>query len=153
MDNNLLLKQKLYQACAQNIERRIKAIQDKLDSIADARNKETKSSVGDKHNTGRAMMQIEEENSNIQLSQVLSVRTIFSSIDPDKQTEKSSLGSLVITNKGSYYLAIGVGKVLIDAKTYYCISLDSPIGRLLKNKSTGDQFTFNGNTFTILEII
>ncbi len=153
MSKKLLLKQQLYQACAKNIEQRINAIQDKLNSIAEARNKETKSSVGDKHNTGRAMMQIEEENSNIQLSQAIKVRTIFSTIDPDKQTGKSALGSLVITNKGSYYLAIGVGKVVLEEKIFYCVSLDSPIGSLLKNKQVGDEFQFNGNKISILEIV
>ncbi len=58
----------------------------------------------------------------------------------------------MVTDKGSYFVAIGIGKVTLEGKRYFCVSPDSPIGRLLIGKRGGDEVVFNGNQFIIKEI-
>ena len=68
-------------------------------------------------------------------------------------TSLVSLGSLVITDKANYYILISVESYLINSKIYYCISSQSPIGKLLLGKKVKDQINFNQNISTILEIL
>ena len=42
----------------------------------------------------------------------------------------------------NFYLASGIGKIELDDDVYYAISLNSPIGLLLKNKMVNDNFEF-----------
>ena len=65
----------------------------------------------------------------------------------------AALGSLVITDTLQFFIAISLGKIEIDNNTYYAISLQSPIGQLLKQKTEGEQFEFNGTKYTIKQII
>ena len=64
-----------------------------------------------------------------------------------------ALGSLVRTTSNNYYISISVGKIEIDNEIYFGISLLSPIGQLLKNKTVGESIIFNNTTITITEII
>ncbi|NQY06416.1 MAG: GreA/GreB family elongation factor, partial [Flavobacteriaceae bacterium] len=63
--------------------------------------------------------------------------------------EVIKLGSLVTTNKGSFFIAISRGQITIDNKMYFAIAPNAPIGQLLLGKRAGDTFEFNGNNFSI----
>ena len=54
----------------------------------------------------------------------------------------AKLGSLIITNKANYFLAISAGEIRIDNKAYYAISPSSPIGQLLLGRQLGDTINF-----------
>jgi transcription elongation GreA/GreB family factor len=149
MKYDLTIKEQLFAYCEQHIADRIATIEQNLQSIKEARNNETKSTAGDKHETGRAMMQIEERNSQAQLSEAMRVKNELTKIDPFKKSNKAALGSLVQTNNGLYYISIGLGKVTMDEKLYFCVSVNSPIGKELMHKEAGDTFTFNGNSINI----
>lgn len=148
----ILVKKALYETCQKNIEGRIQNIRERLQSIEESRNNETKSSVGDKYETGRAMMQMEEEKSQLQLLKANKVLSILSQINPEKITDKIETGSLVITNKGKYYFAIGIGKVKLDQQIYFCVSSDAPIAKIMRNKRVGDEVLFNGRKIVIKAI-
>ncbi len=64
------LKNQLYKICLDNINKRISTIERRLNAMAEARNSETKCVVGDKHETGRTMMHLEEEKTRMQYMQV-----------------------------------------------------------------------------------
>ena len=149
MNNKLKIKQRLFRACAEDVEKRINSIQKVLNSIEDSRNNETKSSAGDKYETGRAMMQIEEEKSKNQLFQIIKTKQELNKIDPGRKTVKVESGSLVETNKGNYFISIGIGKIQLDDELYYCLSKGSPMGVKLMGKEKGDEIDFNGSRIRI----
>jgi len=146
------IKQALYNACREHIEERVTEIRRKLTAIEEAQNNETKSSAGDKYETGRTMMHIEAQNANIQLAQALDTKRKLLSIKYDKEYTQVGAGSLVATDKGSYFVAIGIGRVTLEGSRYFCISPESPIGRLLIGKRIGEEIVFNDNHFIIKEI-
>ena len=143
------IKEQLLKACEENIEKRIKSIREVLNSIEESRNNETKSSVGDKYETGRSMMQLEEEKSKSQLFEAYQLKQELVRIDVNKTSSKIEIGSLVETNRGNYYISIGLGKVRLVNELYYCISIKSPIGMKLMSKKVGDEIEFNGNKIEI----
>ena len=63
------------------------------------------------------------------------------------------LGSLVITDRATYFMGVSAGAVEINGSTYYCISLESPIGKLLLGKKEGDTAQFNDTTIKIKEVV
>ena len=143
-ENNVQHKRKLYAACVAATEQRIRTIRETLAALAEAKNSETKSSVGDKYETGRAMLQIEEEKSKRQLWDALQTRQVLERIDPDHASATVRAGSLVRTDQGSYYVAIGIGKVTLDGEVYYCVSAAAPLVKAMLGKQAGDEVNFNG---------
>jgi transcription elongation GreA/GreB family factor len=63
------------------------------------------------------------------------------------------LGNLVKTTKANYFLAISAGEFKIEGLSVYCISSETPIGKLLFGKTVGEVVTFNDNEIKITEIL
>lgn len=66
-----------------------------------------------------------------------------------KETEVISLGSLVETNLGTYFISISAGQLLLENTTYFAISTSSPIGKLLLGKKEGQSLVWNGRKINI----
>lgn len=135
------------------IDNKIKVSKSAVESAKKSRNSDTKSSAGDKHETGRAMMQIELEKYETQLSKALLLKQELNKINIQKEYKKVEYGSLVITNQGHYFISIGIGKLEIDKETFYAVSLASPIGKLLQNRTIGNKIQFQEREFIITEIV
>ena len=129
------------------------SIESHITSTKESRDNNTKSSAGDKHETSRAMMQIELENNQKQLQQTLTLKQELSKINLERKYTTADFGSLVLTDKGKYFISIGIGKIEVENETVFAISLASPIGQQLKGKKKGDVVTFNGNTIEVLEVL
>lgn len=142
MTNYSALKMALYEACVAFADKREAAILSTIKSHQLSLQAETKSSAGDKHETGRAMLQLEMEKSSKQLISVYQMKQILSKIDHSQKEKKTGLGSLVLTNSGKYYLAISAGELKIDNESYYAVSIDSPIGKLLLGSVPGECLFF-----------
>lgn len=147
------LKQRMHHKCLDFIEAKITEVQRVLDSITESKAGETKSSAGDKFETSRAMLQIEEENNGRQLVQLYALRETLIQAARRMTTEVIGPGNLIITQKRRYYLAAGLGKIKLDNVDYFCISAESPIGQLLLDRQVGDEVVFNGVVDVILEVI
>jgi len=147
------LKEELYKACKEHIEKREETITKTIRSHQNALQSETKSSAGDKHETGRAMLQLEMEKAGQQLSEVDQMKTILSKVDYTTSSNIVHLGSIVKTNKAKYFISISAGQIKIENTIYYAISLASPIGKLLLGKQKGDSFLLHNNTITITEVL
>ena len=99
------------------------------------------------------MLQLEREKAGNQLADIQKQQELFSRVLIDTSSDVARLGSIVSTDKGVYFLAISVGAITIGSKTYYAISPSSPIGKVLLGKTNGEEFSFNGITQQIQEII
>jgi len=146
------LKKHIYQRLAQVIDKKVETARLMVKSTEESRNSETKSSVGDKHETGRAMMQREEEQHRAQLANTLELKNILTKIDMGKAFSKVEFGSLVMTSQGTYFLSIGLGEIEVGEKKYFAISPASPLGQALLNKVVGDKVLFLDKDYVIAEI-
>lgn len=147
------IKESIFNLIIEIIENRVETTKLAIDSAKESRDNETKSSMGDKYETGRAMIQMELEKNRVQLNKALNLKNELEQIDLQKKYNKIEFGSLVITSNGSYFISIGIGKLIVENETIYSISLASPIGKLLNNKKAGDKFIFQGKENTVLEIV
>jgi len=142
-------KEILFNTCVEFVNKRAKTVASIIRSNQKALTSETKSSAGDKHETGRAMLQLEMEKASLQLEGIYTMERILKKINIKDSATIVRLGSLVITNKTNYFMAISAGKITIDNQLYYAISTSSPIGKLLLGKTIGDTFIFNNKTLAI----
>ena len=149
----MTVKKELYKACKVFLDDRLQAVLGRIANIQESLQSETKSSAGDKHETGRAMLQLEREKAGNQLADIQKQQELFSRVGVDTSSEVTRLGSIVTTDKGVYFLAISVGAIMVDSKKYYAISPSSPIGKVLLGKKNGEKFVFNGITQQIQGII
>ncbi|HMT27732.1 MAG TPA: 3-oxoacyl-ACP synthase [Bacteroidia bacterium] len=152
MKESRSIKIKLHQHIVGMLHSKIADAKQSIDSAKESRNNDTKSSAGDKYETGRAMMQIEIDKSEVQLSNATNQLNDILKFDNEKKFQKIEPGCLVITNLETYYISIGLGKIIVDGKIFYAISLNSPIGLLLKDKTRGEKISFQGRNLEILNI-
>ena len=110
---------------------------------------DTKSSAGDKHEVGRAMVQQELDKLEAQRANSIALLHELDRVPLDRTYERVSFGSLVDSDQGLYLIAIGLGAVDGEGARIYAISLASPIGQVLKDQRVGDAVTFNGKKITI----
>lgn len=151
---HIAIKIKLYEYCKSVIEQQILTAQNAIASAEESRDNETKSSVGDKYETGRAMMQNEIAKNQAQLAKATQLKMELAQITPDKQNEIVKQGSLVVTNHGNFYIInTGLGKIKLEDVTYYAISLASPIGNMISQKKVGEEVSFQNRKYVIKEII
>lgn len=135
------------------LDSRIFESQSALEATRESRDSETKSSMGDKYETAREMMQFEMGKFQDQLAKALKLKKALAQINTLKGYQKVEFGSLVFTNHGKYLISVGLGVVEMDGEKYFAISLASPIGKVLEGKSTGDMATFQNRTIEIVDIL
>tara|TARA_B110001454_G_scaffold168337_1_gene158449 strand:+ start:1288 stop:1746 length:459 start_codon:yes stop_codon:yes gene_type:complete len=146
------IKEILFKECEAFVNKRSQTVQEIISSNQKALQSETKSSAGDKHETGRAMLQLEMEKAGQQLFGINQMKLVLAKTNISKNTEIAHLGSVIETNFSNYFLSISAGKIIIEDKIYFAISILSPIGKLLLGKKVNEVFVFNDKTFQIKKI-
>ena len=146
------MKQQVYSQLLELLRQRAFNIKADLDSAIEARNNDTKSSAGDKHETGRAMIQQEIDVIMAESEKIKNMLSVLESIDPAIKTAVAGQGSLVTTNFGYYFIAIGFGRLQVNGMELQCISAASPIGQLLMGKHKGNTFSLADREYLITGI-
>lgn len=146
------MKQQLLEYCKQYAELRIATAKQSMDDAQEAANEESKSSAGDKYETGRAMMQIERDKAAQQLDEAVKLRNVVDQLSVETLHDKVGLGSLVITDSKKIFISIGIGRVTLDANEFFVVAPSSPLGKALIGLKVNDRLTFNKEQLTIMQI-
>ena len=147
------IKEELYKLCEDYIDKRIQSSRIAMGEAQMSANEETKSSSGDKYETGRAMAQLEIEKNSQQLAESLKLRGALDQVRIDVVTPTVQPGSLVVTDHGMFFVAISLGKVSHRGETYFVIAPASPLGLKLAGAKVGDTVKFRDQTYVIKELI
>jgi len=147
------IKQELYKQCQTILNDRLKVIQNAILDIQNSLQSETKSSAGDKHETGRAMLQLEREKAGNQLAGIQKQIELLSKINTEVNHTKVALGSVVKATTSNYFITVSVGEIKYNDESFYSISAATPIGKLLLSKSVNDTIEFKNQKFTITAIM
>lgn len=145
-------KEKLHALCMDYVEACIASAQQAITAARESANDDTKSSAGDKYETGREMMQQEIDRNRRQLEESQKLKLILEQIDPVKTTDFVQNGSLVSTNYGKFYISISRGQISLEECNYFAVSSVSPIGVKLMRQKEGYEFDFNGKQFRVEKI-
>jgi transcription elongation GreA/GreB family factor len=150
---NSAVKQELFDQCRAYVTQKLGTVQNQIRDVQEGLTSETKSSAGDKHETGRAMLQLEREKLGHQLADIENTKANLQKIEPSAVSKSVILGSVVFTTEANYYIAVSAGTLTIDGQSFYAISPNTPIGLLLMGKVIGDQVYFREAGFEILKVL
>ena len=143
------IKKQLFSHCEEYVNNIIDTAQEAINFAQNSANEETKSSSGDKYETGRSMMQLEIEKFSSQLAEGLKLKRTLSQIKKGVVYQTVQPGSIVFTNNGNFFISISAGKLNVEGTDYMAISYSSPIGQELFGKKEKEEFEFRGKKFII----
>ena len=135
------MKSELLEIIHQKISEKIQKLE-QLIAETRASNNDTKSSMGDKYETSREMLQQEINNLQIQLNEHLKSQKILKNINPNPH-KVVTLGSLVETEKGKFFIAVSLGELSFNQEKIFVVSAESPLAKAMNGKKTGESFVVN----------
>jgi hypothetical protein len=148
-----VFKRQILEYCKATLRRKIELISFSIDEIKGSMENETKSSLGDKHETSRARMQSEHEKLSWQMDELKGQYEQLEKFDLERSTEIVSSQNLVYTNKGIFFIVIPLGKVELEGETIYVISPVSPLGKKLIGLRVPDEIKVNDILYRIEKIL
>jgi transcription elongation GreA/GreB family factor len=143
------VKLALHNHCIELASSKVEALEQELNATRESATTESKSSAGDKHETGRAMMHLEQEKLHKQLAEAQTIVAELERIDGKAVHTQIGLGTLVKTDKATFLLAAGLGKVDFEGITYFVVSTKAPIAAQFLGKSAGEKVNMNGTVYDI----
>ncbi|PRP65948.1 transcription elongation factor [Nonlabens agnitus] len=146
-------KTAIHNKCLEIVQQQLDTIQSSMDQLMEAKSNETKSSAGDKYETGMAMIQNQEDLYKRQQIDAKQRWNVLQSIDSQVTNNSIGTGTLVHLSTGWFYIAVAIGKIEVDHKEVYIISKASPLGTLLRGKREADSLIFNQKTILINSIL
>ena len=147
-----IFKEVVYKELLSRIKERFENLNYLIKSAKESRDNDSKSSVGDKHETFRAKIQTDIDNYYRQLVNLKSQINILKNIDLSIKYPKISQGAFIETNHGYFFISIGFGKLIIENKKIFAISIISPIGMAMKDKLVSQHFYFKDSSYLIHSI-
>lgn len=139
-------------ACLNLLNERIDNLIQDLKDLKEGAQNDAKSTAGDKHETSRAMVHIEFDRNNHLLNELLSQKNMLLKIDMSIATSQIALGSVVETDKGTFYVSIPLGRVRVNDENIMTLSPASPLGSAMAGRKTADTVTVNGTIFQINQV-
>lgn len=146
------MKEAVVAECRRVIHERISNLKSQMSELVNDAANDSKSTAGDKHETSRAMMQLEQEKLGAQLKILEEQQRQLEQIPIQNNSGKVSNGSLVETDRGWIFIGAALGKISVNKKDVICISQQSPLGKLLFVQDSGSIVSLNNVKYQILSI-
>jgi len=143
-------KSKILEAVKSRIAEKIQKFE-KLIEETRASNNDTKSSMGDKYETGREMLQQEINNLQRQLNESLNQQSIIQKISSDPSSKVQN-GALVKTDKGLFYISASAGEIMVDQQKIMTVSAESPLAKAMYGLTENQSFSVNNVTQKIVKV-
>jgi hypothetical protein len=145
-------KARVFQFINHELDKKIEVLNSSIMKLKESRDLESKSSMGDKYESSREVVQHEIENNGIMLQRIRRQKSTLNSIGIDAPYTTIKQGALVNTNLGLYFFSIGIGQIEIDDIKVFVVSANSPIGSLLNGSKVGDKIEFQGKKIQVKKI-
>jgi transcription elongation GreA/GreB family factor len=134
------------------LAKRSEELREAIDAIQQGANADTKSTAGDKHETARAMAQLDVEMLSKQLGEINKSIEVLKRIPLKNTSSTVQPGSVVETTIGTFYLSVGLGNIQVAEKTIMAISTESPMAKALMGKKAGDRIDWRAQLITVITI-
>ena len=145
-------KEKLINLIEIILNKKISNLKKEINSLKESQKNDSKSSMGDKYETGRAMIQLELEKYHSRLGNNNEMLSNLLKINPYLKPKTIQSGSLIQTNYGWFFISIGIGKVTLENNAEVIVlSPVAPLGRMFLNKEKNDCFSFQDRQYQIIE--
>ncbi|WP_231590681.1 3-oxoacyl-ACP synthase [Hymenobacter terrenus] len=148
-----MTKSALHAACQAFIEQRIAAARTAMQAAQESSSSETKSSAGDKYETGRDMANAERDRNAAHMQQAQQLQAELARINPELPCDTVRPGALVNTSLSWFYISISAGKLTVEGEPeVFAVSAVAPVAVVLKGLRAGEEAHFNGKVVRVLAI-
>ncbi len=145
-------KEAVFNYCMSFLEKKEQELKNEVANLRDGIANDSKSSMGDKYETSREMMQQEinrlEQQIGANRQQIFNLKTS----NLHSKNQQIIAGNIVNTNIGRFFISISLGEITVDNWSVFVISPVSPLGKLLIGKKTGDEFEMNNKKIKIIDL-
>ena len=146
------LKEKLLNECEKALKQRLDVVVNTINDINESLQSETKSTAGDKHETGRAMLHLEREKAGKQMAAIKEQQQLLRKVNINHSNNLVALGSIVFTDEYNYFICVSLGELVIEKNRFFAISLNTPLGKELLGKATNDIVNWRGKRLNIIKV-
>ena len=145
------LKKSLVEYCKNRLEIKLKELTGIYQSLIDSIQTDSKSSAGDKHETFKSMMHIEQEKMQTQIKMINQQINTINQLKVEKKNRIEN-GTLIVTDSKVFFIAASLGLASISDQSFFIVSLDSPIIQFMKKQSINTMFTFQSTNYKLIDI-
>lgn len=142
-------KKEFVRHCIKFVEAKLSSLLLIQAELGNSLHHETKSTAGDKHETARAMLQLEQEKLGKQIKEWELVKESVEKLSHNINMLANS--QLIETDKGLFFVYCHLGKIEFNGQTVMGISPASPLGNELLKQKEGGKFNINSNSYLILK--
>lgn len=146
-------KQQIFEESIKVISEKIAHAKSAMNEAQEAANTEEKSSMGDKYETGRAMSQLAKDMNARQMVAFQNELNQLQKISQIHLSKTVSLGALVQTEQGYFYIAAAIGAISVNNTKIMVLSSETPLCKALWGKKPGEWYELNGKKSKILGIV
>ena len=145
------LKELVLQACLQQQQDNIQRLKETVKQVQESANEE-KGASSDDSDSMREQLQYDVDMYSRQLDQATAAFATLKLIDPNQLHSFVKHGALAMTDKTNVLVGVSIGKVVVEGKTFFTISTDSPLYQAMDGKKKGETFTFRDQKQTVLDV-
>lgn len=126
---------------------------DQFEALRASLEGESRSTAGDKHETGRAMVQLEMEQAVNRLARLEGMARDWERLGPEAPRAVVGPGAGVVTPDGGFVIGLAWGSFEVGPDLdWRAISSDAPLALALKGLRAGDVLDFRGKRWELLEV-
>lgn len=149
----MLSKKNIFQEVISQLQERQTLLEEETHRLAESKAADTKSSAGDKFETGREMISQELAKVEASLRQAKGQINALSHLSKLEISSKIKEGSLVLLGEKWLLLSVSLGEMKIGSDSVFLLSKESPMGKNLLGKVKGDSVQFMGKPNRIEELL
>lgn len=112
---------------------------------------ESKSSAGDKYETGIEMLKQEEQKIAARLLEATKKRKTLEELRYDF-ADSARLGAIVKTSALTLFISLPFGKIEFQGEAIYCLSVNAPVAKSIMNKKTNEFYLHQGKEVLIEDL-
>ncbi|MBA4154967.1 hypothetical protein [Flavobacterium sp.] len=146
------MKQQIIHYYNHYLNERVNTLREMIVDLTEDSLNDAKGSAGDKHETGLAMMHLEQEKLNRKLQEVVDIQSKFLKIDYSIVSNQVILGSLVSANETYFLISVSLPKIEIEGKNIFAVSPEAPLAQKMLGAELNDIITVNQIDYLIQSI-
>lgn len=136
-----------------HVDKDLEEAKARMASLKESLGAESKSSAGDKHETGRAMIHLEQERVQDTVGRLEHMRGVLvQRATQGKAIQRVSPGALVETTGPWVLVGIPMGKVQLPDALVLCVGAEAPLAQKWHGAQPGDQVVLGSQQLTIQAI-
>lgn len=151
MKNRAAYKERLLKSSLDFLSKKIDEVDKSLKDLQSSANQESRSSMGDKYETGRSMALLEKEKLHSLYENLTSQYKILSQIKP-KVSEKVESGTIIFTKGNLFLVSVPLGNIEFEGKKIFLLSPTAPLATAVSGLKEGDPYVFQGKREKIEEL-